>query len=154
MEKLCILIGTRKIVDWLLLKCLEKRIYKNANIPIDRVFIVLSKLQVPWNEREVMRRRLFVMTDEQKKLREIQLAELQILKILFRFATQMNWNIILRKAPFLGVMRYKSFIPWDDDIDVCMPREDFEKFIAIVHEVFLIITVCVITKNGNKRIVL
>ena len=64
-------------------------------------------------------------------LREIQLAELDILKIFSEFCKKEELKYSLVGGTLLGAVRHQGFIPWDDDIDVGMPRPDYEKFIEL-----------------------
>ena len=61
-------------------------------------------------------------------LREIQLAELDLLIKTTDFFDKHNINYILCGGTLLGAVRHGGFIPWDDDIDVLVPRDDFERF--------------------------
>lgn len=63
------------------------------------------------------------------KLREIQLQELKILKEFLEICKKYNLNYYMLGGTFLGAIRHKGFIPWDDDIDIGMPRPDYESFL-------------------------
>lgn len=67
-------------------------------------------------------------------LREIQLEELAILLKVRDFFNANGIRYMLCGGTLLGAVRHGGFIPWDDDIDVILPRTDFEKLIDIVRE--------------------
>ena len=61
-------------------------------------------------------------------LRQCQLVQLRLLKILDAICAEKGWRYWLDGGTLLGAIRHKGFIPWDDDIDIAMPREDYEAF--------------------------
>lgn len=63
-------------------------------------------------------------------LRDIQLANLALLKELAYVCEKNNFKYILDAGTLLGAVRHSRFIPWDDDIDVLMFREDYEKIVS------------------------
>lgn len=64
-------------------------------------------------------------------LRKIQLANLQMMKIFDKLCKENNLEYWLDFGNLLGAVRHKGFIPWDDDVDVSMMRDDYEKFIEL-----------------------
>ena len=62
-------------------------------------------------------------------LREIQLISLDILKEIHAFCVKHKIRYSLAYGTLIGAIRHKGFIPWDDDLDIVMPREDYERFI-------------------------
>ena len=59
---------------------------------------------------------------------ELQKIEFDILKEFVRICEELNLTYFLVCGSALGAAKYKGFIPWDDDIDVALPREDYEIF--------------------------
>jgi len=67
----------------------------------------------------------------QEELKEIQM---NILKDVHFFCVSNHIRYTLAYGTLLGAIRHKGFIPWDDDIDIAMPRKDYDHFITLYRE--------------------
>jgi len=66
---------------------------------------------------------------EEMTLRETQCAALEILKKVDDVCKSLGIKYYIIYGTLLGVVRHKGFIPWDDDIDIGMKIEDYNKFV-------------------------
>lgn len=62
-------------------------------------------------------------------LRELQLFALGILKEIHAFCEERGLRYAVAYGTLIGAVRHKGFIPWDDDVDIVMPRPDYERFL-------------------------
>ncbi len=68
-----------------------------------------------------------VYTEEQ--IRQVQKIELQNLEVLKEVCAKLNIRFFAYGGTLIGAVRHKGFIPWDDDLDVAMLREDYVRFV-------------------------
>lgn len=65
------------------------------------------------------------------KLRRVQLEQLGILKLIHGICMENGIKYSLYAGTLLGAVRHQGAIPWDDDLDICMLRPDYDRFIRI-----------------------
>jgi lipopolysaccharide cholinephosphotransferase len=112
---------------------LQKNNYNGIILDIDEIIEQKHSLE------EVLTFKEDIETKKDSKifgyeLRDIQLVTLDILKEVDRLCKENNIKYFLEAGSALGVARYEGFIPCDDDIDIGMFREDYEKFGKIANK--------------------
>lgn len=67
-------------------------------------------------------------------LQELKDIEFEILKMFDAFCKENNIRYFISHGTLLGAIRYKGFIPWDDDVDLLIPREDYNRLLALFED--------------------
>ena len=65
----------------------------------------------------------------------LQKCQLEILDILTQTLDKNGFTYWLAYGTVIGAVRHKGFIPWDDDIDICMPIDEYDRFAEIANDI-------------------
>lgn len=65
-------------------------------------------------------------------LRSIQIHAFEMLKFIVKVCSKYDFKYWLDFGTLVGAVRHEGFVPWDDEIDMAMPREDFEKLMQVL----------------------
>ena len=76
-------------------------------------------------------------------LKRLQETELEILKAFASFCDEHDLEWFIDSGTVLGALRHGGFIPWDDDIDVGMLRDDYDRFLSLPRSLLSRVIQCI-----------
>ena len=76
------------------------------------------------------------MGKKELTIAEIQAQALKVLKHVASFCDSRGLRYSIAYGTLIGAVRHHGFIPWDDDIDIIMPRSDYETFLATYNDAY------------------
>lgn len=74
--------------------------------------------------------------DKLTEIRKLQLLQIKLIRLFVDICEKENLSYYMSGGTMLGAVRHNGYIPWDDDADFMMPREDYEKFIKVAPKYF------------------
>lgn len=74
-------------------------------------------------------------------IEELKFLQLEIAEKIHIFCDKNDIRYSLAYGSLIGAIRHKGYIPWDDDIDFCMPRPDYERFLKTFNGTYPELTV-------------
>jgi len=113
----------------------------NSPVPLDAAELrliyefVFEQRPLPYIDPEVTERKPYLLGDTAHELHENMRAlhgyAMELLTSFDAFCTEHELQYYLSEGTILGAIRHGGLIPWDDDVDVMMPREDYRRFIEL-----------------------
>ncbi len=73
-------------------------------------------------------------SEVQTNLRKLQLSELDIIRVFVDICQREHLRYYMIGGTMLGAIRHRGFIPWDDDVDIGMPREDYDRLFELLKD--------------------